>query len=422
LGALAACTTALATAAPTRAAADDPLFILDIRKTFEEAPKPPLPPPRLPSAFEDPCGLAADVEGTLYVSDYYNHVIDLFHFPFPLTTLPPEFPGYITQLKKVDPLDGPCGLAFDAAGSLFVNNYHRNVEKFVPSIFPPTSSTTYASAGIIDPNHPTGVAVDPVSGNLYSNERDRIAVYDSAGAELPPIGAGGSLTDGYGLALSLFPTTLGRLYVPDAATNTLEVYAPALDAEDPIQVIDGDETPEGSFVSLRDAAVAVDNTSGEIYLADNLQPRYTERPETVIYVFDHSGAYEGRLKFSVINGSPPGLTVDNSSTPTQGRVYVTSGNTENAVVYAYPPGAATSASVPLSVPASLPVEEGLGPNGGASTLATSSVAPVKAAATPGAAAGEYTTSSSRRHGGRRYLTSHGPRARQRHRQTRRAER
>ena len=38
--------------------------------------------------------------------------------------------------------------------------------------------------------------------------------------------------------------------------------------------------------------------------------------------------------------------MDNSATGTQGRVYVTSGISENAGVYAYPRGAATSAALP----------------------------------------------------------------------------
>ena len=119
-------------------------------------------------------------------------------------------------------------------------------------------------------------------------------------------------------------------------------------------MIDGASTPNGGFVSLRDGAVAVDRVSGEVYVADDLQPLYTERPEAVVQVFSAAGAYEGRLKFSVVNGLPVGLAVDNSAKPTQGRVYVTSGNADRAAVYAYPPHAATSAAVPLPTPTLLP--------------------------------------------------------------------
>ena len=73
--------------------------------------------------------------------------------------------------ERVDPLDGPCGLALDSAGNLYVNNYHRNVRKFSPSFVP---------GPIIDAaQHPTGVAVDPATGDLYVNDRTYIASYQA---------------------------------------------------------------------------------------------------------------------------------------------------------------------------------------------------------------------------------------------------
>jgi hypothetical protein len=327
-------------ASPASAAFDDPLFVFDPGQLKNPPPYP---------VFEDPCGIAVDSAGNFYLSDYYNHVIDVFK--------PPT--QYLTRLNGVDPIDGPCGLALASGGALYVNNFHRNVEQFTPSSFPPTAgsgfplpipATTYASAGVIDSNHPTGVAVDPISANVYVDARTRIEVYDAGGASLGQIGADPSL-EGYGLARSGFPATAGRLYLPDAATDTVKVYDPLVDLADPVEVIDGDEVPGGGFVSLRDAAIAVDDVTGEIYVADNRQPEYTERPETVVHVFDATGTYEGRLKYSVVNGRPPGLAVDNSPTATQGRVYLTSGNTEDAVLYAYPPGAATSASALAPGPA-----------------------------------------------------------------------
>lgn len=346
LSALCTCMIALGAAAPASAAFDDPLFVF--------TPPPPQPgdltPP--PPAFEGPCGLAVDGFGNFYVSDYYHHFIDVFA----------SSREHLTQLINVDPLDGPCGLGLDNTGALYVSNFHRNVEKFIPSSFPPvkkvttfpfTPATTYTSAGVIDSSHPTGVAVAP-TGNVYVNNRTHIAAYGSSGAPLldggEPLRIGlGSLENGYGLAVSGFPGTLGHVYAADAADNTVKVYDPAVDTVDPVAVIDGSATPNGGFVSLLDSAVAVDKVSGEIYVADNLQPHHTEEPEAAIYVFDSTGAYEGRLKYNIVDALPPGLAVDNSSTFTQGRVYVTSGNTVDAVVYAYPPGAATGEVVPASL-------------------------------------------------------------------------
>jgi hypothetical protein len=145
----------------------------------------------------------------------------------------------------------------------------------------------------------------------------------------------GTLIDGYGAAFSN-----GRLYVADAGSNTVKVYQPGTAA--PVASVAG---PGVGFKSLRDAAVAVDRSSGNLYVADNLQPSLTEQPEAAIEVFSSAGSYLGRLKYGIVDARPPGLAVDNSGGPTQGRVYVTSGNTIQASVYAYGPGAQTSTGV-----------------------------------------------------------------------------
>lgn len=304
--------------------------------------------------FEGPCGLAMDSVGYLYVSDYYRNAINVYSIGND-----PKKALFITQVPKVDPLDGPCGLSLDAAGSLYVNNYHRNVQKFVPSIFPPepfkasppTPSTQYASAGIYDSSTPTGVAVDPATGRIYVNARTYVAVYGPSGApvlngEGEPVRIGlGDLGDAYGLAISSFPETNGSLYVADAAANKVKVFDPgAVNPEKPIKTIPG---PGSGFSSLVDSALAVDRVSGEIYVVDNLEPQYNERPEAAVYVYSSKGSYLGRLMHNIVDALPPGLVVDNTKREgAQGDVYVTSGNAEGAFVIKYPPGSVTDFVAP----------------------------------------------------------------------------
>jgi hypothetical protein len=369
LGVLCLAALGLGAAAPlAQAAFDDPVFIY--RPIYQPPPPPVIPPPPLPPPvgnFEGPCGLAVDAGGDFYVSDYYHHAIDRFG----------PAPEYLGQHAGVDPLDGPCGLALDGFDNLYVNNFHRNVVRLNTSL--PADPGT-----VVDSAHPTGVAVDPLTGVLYVNDRTHLAVYDASGTELGQV-AGGSLVDGYGLALSAYPATAGRLYVPDAGTDTVKVYeSTPLGATGPVATIDGSGTPNGHFVSLRNSAVAVDDMTGEVYVADNLQPEYSERGETAIYVFDAAGAYEGRLKYSVENGLPPGLAVDNSGTATQSRVYVTSGSTELGSVYVYGPHSATANAVPLPAGPASPGAGGGGFSSGESTLGAAAVPP-PAAPGPGAA-------------------------------------
>jgi len=336
---------ALCAAAPAaQGAPGDPLFYFAPEPPKAKPGAPPLPllPPPT-GKLNGPCGLAVDSSGRIYVSDYHHHAVDVFTagssnvFP----------PSYVTQLANVDPLGGPCGLALDGVNNLYLNNYHRNVEKYGPS---PTFAPGPVFAGApLDAEHPTGVALDPATGNVYVNHRTYIAVYDASGAPVldggEPLRIGeGSLQDGYGLAVSTFPATAGRLYVADAATDVVKVYDPALDIEDPFATIQG---PGEGFVSLRDSAVAVDRVSGELYVVDDTQPTHTERPQASVHAFTSTGAYAGHLKHNVIGARPVGLAVDNSAGATQGRVYVTSGNTDLAGIYAYPPGAALTSPPPL---------------------------------------------------------------------------
>jgi DNA-binding beta-propeller fold protein YncE len=314
-----------ASAGPT-----DPLFTL----TPADSEPPLVPPPA--GNLEGPCGLAVDASGRFYVSDYHHDVVDVFD-PNLL---------YQGQLASVDPLDGPCGLALDAGGRLYVNDFHRAVLGF--GAYPAFGSATTIAGAPLDGARPTGVAADPLAGRVYVNERTHVAVYDESGAvvmdgsEPLRIGAG-SLQEGYGLAVSGFPATKGRLYVPDADTDTVKIYDPAISKSTPVATISGAATPNGAFSSLRDGAIAVDRVSGNVYVADDLQPAYTERPQAVVHVFSPAGGYLGHLKHLILDARPPGLAVDNSSISTQGRVYVTSGNTENASVIGYPAGAETTA-------------------------------------------------------------------------------
>ncbi len=328
--------------ASAQAAPEDPLFV------FTPLSTPPLsimPPPT--GYLEGPCGLGVHPNGNFYVSDYYHDAIDAYDATANYASKVPPVTGatgYLGQIAGIDPLDGPCQIAFDNSGRLYVNDYHRAVLRY-PGLF--GSATTITGSGV-DQENPTGLAVEPSGEYIFVDERDRIAYFHEAGIHVMDIGEG-SLGDGYGLALSQYPATAGYLYVPDAATNTIKVYDPEADLEDPIEEIDGSDTPNGEFVSFRDAAIAVDRATGEIYVSDNLQPAYTEKSQAVIYVFAPDGAYEGHLKFLVTSGMPVGLAVDNSATATQGRVYVTSGNTVFGAIYAYGPGAATTDPIKLAV-------------------------------------------------------------------------
>jgi Divergent InlB B-repeat domain len=325
---------AAALAAPSARAAEalpSHPFLFSLEGEVREPGHIPVPPPE--GEFEDACGVAVDSAGDIYISDYYHRVIYVYN----------SAREYMTQIKDPDP-DGPCNLAVDSSGDVYVNNWHRNVVRYAPSSYPPTESTRYGSETTIDfPSaagaRSTGVFLDPATGNLYVDDRTYVAEYKAPiepGA-LPAAKIGlGTLGQGYGVAVSDSGATAGDVYVPDAASNTVKVYKPSTSLITPVQAIDGAGTPQHGFRSLADSDVAIDQTDGHLFVADNTEPGF-ERPAAAIDEFNAAGDYRGQLPGSFVDAEPTALALDGA-----GKVYATSGNTEAASLDAFGPTVAAA--------------------------------------------------------------------------------
>jgi DNA-binding beta-propeller fold protein YncE len=311
--------------------------------------------PFLPSErqIEGACGLAiSPPSGALYVSDYYHRAVHSFSLSG--TYGGSQFLPGGDPLTQVNQLDAVCGLAADTAGNLYANEFHQGVLRLAPS------------EQLVDSDHSTGVAVG-ADGDVYVNDRTYVAVYDAPvePGEAPATTIGlGSLGDAYGLAVD---SSAGKVYVPDAANETVKVFEPAVSLSTPVQTIDG--PPGIGFKSLFNGAVAVDASGGEgkghLLVVDNLKPLF-EFPEAAVYEFSASGVYLDRLqsrkvgpageaKVGPIFGEPSGIVVD----PNSGDLYVTTGNSELSNVVKYGPYKA------FAPPAPPPGEGAAAPGGSA---------------------------------------------------------
>lgn len=266
-----------------------------------------------PVVFQSLCGAAVNLSGDVFTSDYYRHMIDIWpagggHLEFP-----------------VSGADGPCAIAIDSENTVYVNLWHGPVIRYpVPYEFPEPIFLGRA----------TGVAVDPLTDDVYIDEGSSIGRYAS------PVGAGtvptrfgqGSLVEGFGVAFSYFPATEGQVYAADAATGTIKVYDGASPTV-PLREIDGAGTPQGGFVSLFDASLATDQSNGHLFVVDNTQPGF-EHSAAVVDEFTADGSYRGQLAHPLVDGEPTGIAVNEATTARRGEVYVTSGNGSSIV---YPP-------------------------------------------------------------------------------------
>jgi hypothetical protein len=281
--------------------------------------------------LEDPCGIALSPGGEIYVSAYYAHAVETFTAPVPHVSMP-DTPGeYLSSIGVGSAPEGPCQLAATAAGVLYANRWHEGVARLLPSSL------------VFDEAESTGVALDSAA-NVYVDDRTKVAVYEPSGALLRTIAADPA-ADYYGLAVSG-----EKLYLADAATETVKVFEADGSPAGPTAEINGNATPEGEFVSLTDAALAVDPTNGHLLVVDNLQPGFTH-PKAAIYEFSATGSYLGKLGGNLIDGGPSGMVV--SASPIgllpAGTLFATSGNSEEGTVFRY--GPYSEAPGPLSVPA-----------------------------------------------------------------------
>jgi len=290
---------------------------------------PPGPGLGLPEPLKGACGVAVDSGGFVFVSNYYEHAIYIFNAQH----------QYVTQVKiEEEPtapngrsFDGPCDLALDPAGDLYVNNWHASVVKL-----PRTGPTSFGPRVTVDPGPAAGVAVDPANGTVLVDHRTYVAEYEPSGAPvmngLEPLKIGlGSLEDGFGLAVSSFKgdgsfaSTEGLVYVADAGGGgSVRVYKPN---GDPVQTIAGDGTTQLGFSDLLDAEVAVDPHDGHIYVTDNLGPGL-EQPQLAVDEFSPAGRYRETVPSGVeagrgsnlLDAEPSGLAFFG------GNLYVSNGN------------------------------------------------------------------------------------------------
>jgi DNA-binding beta-propeller fold protein YncE len=271
-----------------------------------------------PLQLEGACGVAVSNSGSVYVSDYYHRSVGIY-------SPGGEAQGGFSLAKPALPSEtnAVCALALDPAGRLYANEYDQAVIQL-------------PGEGEIDPGHATGVATDS-AGNVYVNDRIHVVVYappaEPGGAVAEEIG-GGSLKDGYGLAVDSKSKTV---FVADAGDNTVKGYPTGVGASAPSVTI------SHGFVSLLGAAIAVDPTNGHVLVASNSKPGF-ENPQVVIDEFTASGQFLDRLTPRKVEesgqrfegpvfGEPSGIAVD----PASGELYVTTGNSIGANLLKYGP-------------------------------------------------------------------------------------
>jgi hypothetical protein len=212
-----------------------------------------------------PPGSPGATAGDIYVAEPNAPAIDVF-------ASSGAYLGRITEAEGSS-IGEACGVATDPAGNLYVGTYPGTVEKYVPSANPPTNAdfdskitglngicniaasstqlfastwgsgplTSYplslfpgsqgeadasASGTVVEaeggPVPSRTATVDPASDDLYVDEGNRIAHFDSSGTLLAHFG-GAQLTSSNGVAVN---ETSGKAYASDASEGKVFTFGP----------------------------------------------------------------------------------------------------------------------------------------------------------------------------------------------------
>ncbi|MBE0698886.1 MAG: 6-bladed beta-propeller [Anaerolineaceae bacterium] len=175
-----------------------------------------------PEAFWGPRGLAVDTEGRLYVMDTGNKRIAIFD---------PDG-NFISQFGTAgfDPgqFDEPVGIAVDAENNVYITDtWNQRIQVLAHS----SDSQTYVPLRSWDfsgwegqslDNKPF-LAVSPVNGHVFVTdpEKPRVVEFDSEGALVRAWGDYSSGPDGFGLASGVAVDQNGNVWISDGANNVL---------------------------------------------------------------------------------------------------------------------------------------------------------------------------------------------------------
>ncbi len=176
------------------------------------------------SGLNHPDGLAFDAAGNLYIANDGNNTVSEV-MASQLAGPAPYTPTTFVPASAVPGLKGPAGLAFDAAGNLYVANQTNNT---VSKVTPGGTVSTIVSAGLA---LPYGLAFDksgdlfianPGVGNATVSEVMASQLAGPAQSTATPIPA----SAGLGLPAGLAFDAAGNLYVADLENNTVSKVTP----------------------------------------------------------------------------------------------------------------------------------------------------------------------------------------------------
>ena len=181
----------------------------------------------VPGAGGEPCGVAVDPAGHLYVSLANGHINKY------TPTANPVIPGdYTSSLFGVNSSGENCNITVDGEENVYVDTFETGpVVRYDASQFNTEGETAVGS--LVDASGST-VAVDLLTNELYIDQRSEVAHFSSAVTGNKALGIFGASGPGalggesFGIAVNgtTGKSASGDVYVTDAEGKTVEIFEP----------------------------------------------------------------------------------------------------------------------------------------------------------------------------------------------------
>jgi hypothetical protein len=163
-----------------------------------------------PDTGGEPCGVATDSAGKLYVGYFSGHVDR--YTPAANPVVNGDFGAELSGVTS------PCSLAADSTGAVYASTWSTGpLTKYTASDFGTSNAGTTVDASS------RAVSVDPSTDDVYVDEGNKISVFDSAGTSLYTFGSASDFgSESAGVAVK----GSGNSYVADSSSHEIDVYGP----------------------------------------------------------------------------------------------------------------------------------------------------------------------------------------------------
>jgi hypothetical protein len=176
---------------------------------------------RLPNTGGEPCGVAVDPSGNVFVANTGTGRVYRY--------APAADPAEASFEGQLQNLSSPCNIAVDSSGNVYlVPHSGGELLRYESSQFFEAAEPVSTQAALFA----TAVSIDPTTEDLYVDEGNQLAHYDSSGNRIQRFGAAGDpsepedeLAESRGVAINAATSTV---YASDSADGQVSAFVPAI--------------------------------------------------------------------------------------------------------------------------------------------------------------------------------------------------